>query len=161
MPIDDALGKINGVPEHVLKKISEIISETDSDLLYKARKFDYSGSDKKTIEFFKEVENAEKNVEELLKSKLKKATAEDYNRWLKGYICNGGQPHYVDHPFYANNMYIATEDFEISPLYGASKIDIIVPEGIKFLSGELGHIELYFEADHTCTTICPYSYTNR
>ena len=45
-------------------------------------------------------------------------------------------------------FYVATQDFEMIELYGATAMEIIIPENIRFLGGELGHSNLYFMKDY-------------
>ena len=76
---------------------------------------------------------------------LRKAEISDYENWLSGYFANGGEvSHYYDYPFQRwDNFYVATQDFEVCPLYGSASILIIVPKGIKYLGGNIGHSTLY------------------
>jgi hypothetical protein len=76
---------------------------------------------------------------------LRKASMQDYKAWLNGFLSSGGNPtHYYDYPFTRwDNFYVALEDLELSPLYGASSINIIVPIGVK-VTGKKGHIGLFF-----------------
>ena len=75
---------------------------------------------------------------------LRPATRDDYKRWLIGYLRSGGEPtHYYDYKFPEREFYVAVMDFRIQPLYGAFSFSIIVPKGIRFLGGELGHINLF------------------
>jgi len=79
--------------------------------------------------------------------KLRHATAEDYKRWLAGYLRSGRKPtHSYGYPMERtlDEFYVALDDFELAPLRGANAIHIIVPKGIKFLGGELGSTGLYF-----------------
>lgn len=81
-----------------------------------------------------------------LEGKLVPATKLDYNRWLGGYMESGKKPtHFYDYPMgrSLNEYYLATKDFEMGPLYGAKAINIIVPDGVKFLGGEIGHCNIY------------------
>ena len=83
---------------------------------------------------------------ELTRNKLVGARIEDYVAWLEGYIKNGNLPtHSNDYPMsrVIGEFFIATNDIEISALYGTSAINIIVPEKVKFLGGELGHNNIY------------------
>ncbi len=77
---------------------------------------------------------------------LRKATKHDYEKWLEGFIKSGKMPsHYYDYPFDRwDNFYVATKDFKTIALCGASSINIIIPIGIKYLGGGIGHINLFF-----------------
>jgi hypothetical protein len=85
-----------------------------------------------------------KNKNEILKH-VKQASRGDYNKWLINFVENGGEPtHYYDYPFNRwRNFYVAIENFEIKPLYGASRINIIVPKGIT-ITGNQGHTDLFY-----------------
>jgi hypothetical protein len=89
-------------------------------------------------ETFKRLEEAERE----LFPKLIEATPEDYLKWLSGFFENGGKPtHFYDYPM--DDFYVAKEDFYCKPLYGASSINIIVPESVKYLGGKTGHNNIY------------------
>jgi hypothetical protein len=77
---------------------------------------------------------------------LRHATVEDYAKWIKEYVERGKKiTHYYDYPMPVDTFYVVTtEEFYVSPLYGANSIKIIVPRGVKYLGGNLGHIELFF-----------------
>jgi hypothetical protein len=79
---------------------------------------------------------------------LRRATENDYIAWLVGYIRNGGRPtHYYDYKMPLDNFYVAQEDFIMIPLYGSLSINVIVPENVNFLGGELGHCNIYLMKD--------------
>lgn len=81
---------------------------------------------------------------------LERAIKIDYTQWLKGVIQSGSEPtHYYDYPMarVLDKFYVAIRHFRVAPLYGSSSIAIIVPNGIDFLGGELGHSNLYFMKD--------------
>ncbi len=88
---------------------------------------------------------------EFFMSNMVPATIEDYEEWLKGFIQGSGDPtHYYDYPMdrVVDSFFIAIDDFEIIPLFGSQSISVIVPRGVNFLGGELGHNRLYFEEDY-------------
>ncbi len=76
---------------------------------------------------------------------IKIASKNDYITWLHGFLDAGNKPsHFYDYPFDQwGNFYIATESFEITPLYGSASINIIVPNGIQ-ITGDPGHTNLYY-----------------
>lgn len=87
----------------------------------------------------------------LLEGKISSAKKEDYIIWLEGYVKDGNLPtHSYNYPMsrVIDDFFVARDDFEMSPLYGADSISVIVPEGIRFLGGELGHNNLYFMEGH-------------
>lgn len=88
----------------------------------------------------------------LLQGKIHPATTEDYKRWLRGFLAKGGKiSHVYDYPMSQtiSEWFVAFKDFEISPLYGASSVYIIVQSGVRFLGGNLGHSGLYFMDEYT------------
>ena len=70
-----------------------------------------------------------------------------YAEWLKGYLENGGNiSHVYDYPM--RDVYVATDDIEIVPLYGASSISIVVTGKAKVSAPNgLGHINIYVMED--------------
>lgn len=78
---------------------------------------------------------------------LRKATPEDYLRWLKGFMDQGGIPtHNYNYPMARiDTFYVATQDFTLLPLCGTAALHIIVPRAYVCLGGEAGHCVLYFE----------------
>jgi len=90
----------------------------------------------------------DEKAKSLLIGKLRVGSKFDYEDWLSGYMLQGNDPtQYFDVPWSKAgiNMFVATKDFELAPLFGVSAISVFVPKGIKFLGGELGHSKLYFE----------------
>lgn len=93
---------------------------------------------------------------------MRRASLKDYVDWLCGFIEEGNEPsHAYDYPIddlggfvvvqggvrrvsALDSFFVAEKDFELIPLYGARAMRIIVPKGVKFLGGELGHTYLYF-----------------
>lgn len=77
---------------------------------------------------------------------LRPAAPLDYAQWLTGYMGNGGQPtHYYDYPIARASFYVAIRHFSLEhPLFGANAVNIIIPEGVAFLGGDLGHCNLYY-----------------
>lgn len=93
-----------------------------------------------------EAANIDSWKKESLLPHLKPATAEDYTRWLRGYMERGGSiTHCYDYDLLPDEFYVAQSDFALIPLYGVDAVHIIVPHGVRFLGGELGHCTLYFE----------------
>jgi len=94
------------------------------------------------------LDRLDEKAKSLLVGKLRVGSRFDYEDWLLGYMLQGNDPtQYFDVPWYKAgiNMFVATKDFELTPLFGVSAISVFVPKGIKFLGGELGHSKLYFE----------------
>jgi len=88
-----------------------------------------------------------KQADGLLKGKLRQARVEDYKNWLAGFLEKGSKPtHCYEYPMERglDEWKVAFNDFQISPLFGTESLQIIIPSGIKFLGGELGHNNLYF-----------------
>ncbi|MCX6792724.1 MAG: hypothetical protein NTY12_01745 [Candidatus Falkowbacteria bacterium] len=82
---------------------------------------------------------------------LRKATAKDYDAWLDGFFKKGGkQTHYYNYSILQTDyFYVAIKDFSLlKPLRGSSAIRIIVPHGLNFLGGDLGHCTIYFMKDY-------------
>lgn len=75
-------------------------------------------------------------------SHCRRATKDEYQDWLLGYMKEGGMPtHYYSYPF--GRFHIAIEDFYLYPLYGSRAMYIIVPNGIRVDYQDLGHSSLY------------------
>jgi hypothetical protein len=76
---------------------------------------------------------------------LRPATPKDYNRWLTGYIQNGGEPsHCYDYPMTRARFYIAIRDFVLHPFYGAQSINVIVPVGVNVSVYDAGHNSVFY-----------------
>ena len=103
------------------------------------------------------------------------ATVADYQRWLVAHRKSGNEPtHHYDYPFAQGNLahlgsgpdfrkpkwYVAERNFRAVPLFGAAAVNIIVPKGVNFLGGNLGHSTLFFEADGRTDGHCVPSYTD-
>ena|SRR3989344_345505 len=88
-------------------------------------------------------------TQEALEGRVRQATREDYQEWLRGFLQKGGEiTHVYEYPMseVLNSWLVAVQDFTLFPLHGARSLQIIVPEGIKFLGdeSELGHSAIYF-----------------
>lgn len=97
----------------------------------------------------KRIEKADK----LSRGKLRQAKVKDYKIWLAGFLGKGGEPtNCYDYPMERGmeDWKITYSDFQIVLLFGADSLNIIVPKGIKFLGGELGHSNLYLMDDFSC-----------
>lgn len=90
-------------------------------------------------------QDAAKNT---MMSHLRAATITDYLDWLSAYsIVNSSVfTHRYDYSFYRADFYVALNDFTITPLYGASSINIIVPEHVT-VHGDVGHNQLYLHGE--------------
>lgn len=87
--------------------------------------------------------------DQVISAKVRRASISDYKNWLYGYLLNEGEPsHYYDCDFTCR-FHVATSDFEMMPLGGALSMEIIVPDHIQFLGGELGHCHLYLMHNFT------------
>jgi hypothetical protein len=73
----------------------------------------------------------------------------DYERWLRGYLRNGGKaPHYFNRPWDRWEWVRSKTHLILRPLYGSYALNIIIPEG-GTVSGERGHSNLFFMTDFT------------
>lgn len=87
-----------------------------------------------------------KQTAQLFKGKIHSTTIDDYKKWLKGYLQNGGIPtHSYDYPItrVIDGWYIANANFSILPLFGSNSISVIVPNRVTFRGENLGHNQLY------------------
>lgn len=84
-------------------------------------------------------------AEEFLMPRLQKAIISDYKKWLAGYLEAGGEiTHCYDYPFSRKRFFIANQDIEVPPLFGARSIGIIVPDGLTWsILVTIGHNEIY------------------
>lgn len=79
---------------------------------------------------------------------LHPASANDFKRWLKGFLDNGGVPrHMYDYP--RDRTYVAHESFEMVPMFGASSLDIIAMKGVK-ITGQKGHCNIFYMDNFVC-----------
>ena len=105
-------------------------------------------------EYYKERTVRQETFDSTTSSALRKATSRDYSLWLNGYLSIGNSAtHTYDYPMSEHdNWFVATKNFSISPMYGSMSVNIIVPENIELLEGDLGypnlgHSRLYFMKD--------------
>jgi hypothetical protein len=71
-----------------------------------------------------------------------------YTAWLRAYLAAGGQvTHVYDYPYLGQRFLLAARDFTTGGECGALSREIMVPPGVRHLGGDLGHCNLYFEAD--------------
>lgn len=76
---------------------------------------------------------------------FRQGTVQEYNSWMTAFVDNGGSPtSYTSNGMSTDRFFVATKDFGMRPLFGAYAIEVLVPEGIKFKGGALGHSKLYF-----------------
>lgn len=69
----------------------------------------------------------------------------EYVRWLTGYFENGGSAtHAYDYPYPSGTFKIALADVVITPLYGSSSHQIIIPANVTCTIIKLGHNGVYF-----------------
>lgn len=86
------------------------------------------------------------------------ALFEDYYRWVKAYTSRGGKfTDFTDTPWSnsGGRFAVARRDFTLSEGYGANRIDVIIPEGIRFMGGDIGHCGLF---DMTTANVIPDGY---
>lgn len=89
-----------------------------------------------------------KRVKLLLQGKTVRASKRDYEKWLAGYLSQGGKPtHSYNYDMPEDRWFVATKDFQIEALHGSDSLQIIVKSGVIFEGGELGHTNLYFMDD--------------
>ena len=67
-----------------------------------------------------------------------------YVDWLRGYIAAGGKPTHCYDYHYSSRFYVAKGDFTTGGECGAFARDVLVPEGVRHLGGDLGHNKLFF-----------------
>lgn len=80
------------------------------------------------------------------------ATINEYVDWLIGYLKKGGEITLrYNYPMTTvlEKWFVVEKDFAMRPLHGARSVNLIVPQGVKFLGNkeDLGHSNLYFEDD--------------
>lgn len=83
----------------------------------------------------------------IIKANCILAQPSDFKLWLKGFLDKGGTPDYI-RDYNRERTYLASKDFEMTPLHGSGSIDIIVPEGI-IVTGNAGHGTIYRMKDFT------------
>lgn len=91
-------------------------------------------------------------INKIGKENVRPATAEDYSKWVEGYMKQGVEPnYYCNTPLNESTdiFLVAKQNFKVPKLYGAQAVNIIVPEGIEIGldEGNLGHSTLYFMED--------------
>ena len=78
-------------------------------------------------------------------NEFRQGTVEDYNRWMEAFVQGDGTPvSYSSGTMHTSRFFVATKNFRMRPLFGADAIEVIVPEDVKYLGGELAHSTLYF-----------------
>lgn len=131
-------------------------TEMLNSLLEEARIAEKKGHDDfraKIAGYEKERNERIKKADELFMGKLRPAKVKDYKAWLAGFLEKGNKPtNCYDYPMERglDDWKIACSDFQIVPLFGTDSLNIIIPKGIKFLGGELGHNNLYFMDGFHC-----------
>lgn len=71
----------------------------------------------------------------------------DYIEWLTKWISAGGQPtHYCHYPFNGHSWLVAEQDFHTGGECGANSAEVIVPRGVRYLGGPLGHNNLFMHS---------------
>lgn len=75
---------------------------------------------------------------------FRQGTLDDYLNWLRLWLVQGNQPtHYYDYPFSKWDWLVAQRDFTTGGECGTDAANIIVPQGIHHVGGDLGHNTLY------------------
>lgn len=100
--------------------------------------------DKRMVEFL-ETSQQLKNIKtaEILPN-MRQAKARDYKKWLKGFLELGGTPtHSYDYRF-NRKWYVAKQDFKLGDLCGSLSMHVIVPKGVNFLGGAMGHCNVFY-----------------
>lgn len=78
-------------------------------------------------------------------SALRPATLDEYLTWLRAWLTPWRPPtHAYDYPWSRWTWLTATSDFALGGECGAAAVHILVPDGIDYARGELGHNQLYF-----------------
>lgn len=78
-------------------------------------------------------------------SRLTPSSPQVYLRWLETWLAAGNNPtHYYDYSASRWNWLLAQDDFHTGGECGANAVQIIVPSGIRWIGGALGHNKLYF-----------------
>lgn len=76
---------------------------------------------------------------------LRPATLDEYLTWLRTWLTDWRPPtHAYDYPWARQAWLTATRDFALGGECGADAVHILVPDGIDYARGELGHNQLYF-----------------
>lgn len=77
-----------------------------------------------------------------------------YAIWIKGYMEKGGEAFDHGGNLRDTEMYIATKNFTMIPLYETDAVSIIVPEDVHVYNSEdCGHNDLYYFKDYTTNNI--------
>ncbi len=65
---------------------------------------------------------------------------------MTGFVDRGGKiSDAYDHPFDGDRWYVATKPFEMIPLFGASRIHLIIPSGIDVtVTDAFTHCEIFW-----------------
>lgn len=72
-----------------------------------------------------------------------RATPHEYGRWLARYLATGRQPtHFYDYPMSRGSFYTLDRSVDLTPLFGANHLCLIVPAGMT-AHGEPGHTNLF------------------
>lgn len=74
------------------------------------------------------------------------ANPNEYASWLRGYMEQGRVPTHTYNYRMPGDFYIARRDLRLIPLYGASSVHVIVPEGVTVtkVEGDIGHSTIYY-----------------
>jgi len=73
-------------------------------------------------------------------------TVERYASWVRAFVRSGGKIAYAtDGSFPSSRFLLAKRDFAVAGECGSNAREILVPAGIRFLGGDMGHNVLYFE----------------
>ncbi len=89
-------------------------------------------------------------AEQIKEGIIRPAELSDYLTWLEGFLLDGGVPsHYYNYPWQGCRFMIAWEDFTTARECGARACEIIVPYGVSYLGGEMGHNNFYFYEELT------------
>lgn len=81
-----------------------------------------------------------------LQGVTRKATPNEYRRWLGGYLSRGGKNLKIEDETFrtsADEWFLLEEDVELPGLYGTEAVSLLVPKGIS-VSGERGHCDILY-----------------
>jgi hypothetical protein len=96
---------------------------------------------------------AHRQRQEQMLTQLRPAQPAEWAQWVDTYLKSTRNPkiHRYNHTMTYGQVYVATCDLEVLPLYGALALQIILPRGIRDWGGDTGHTGLYGYSDDGVT----------